>query len=91
MSYATIRKQAFKRQNRAYYSNNIILLVDIKERQKQAYRQRTNMIKQRIAGIILLVILFMLMFETGGGAATLLFGIPAVWMIFSKKYIMNFR
>jgi len=91
VTYATLRKRAFKCQNSANNLDNVISLVDIKERQKQACRQRVNMIKQRITGMILLAILIPLMFETDGGAATLLFGIPAVWMIFSKKYIMNFR
>ena len=91
MSYATVRKQVFKRQNRADYLDNVISLVDIKECQKQACRQRINMYKQKIMGIILLAILIPLMFEADGGAITLIFGIPAIWMIFSKKYIMNFR
>jgi len=71
--------------------NNVISLSAIRKHQRAVRRHRNNMIKQRLMGLGLLAICWIIRVMTGDCLMLLIFGMIALDMLLNPKYIMKFN
>jgi uncharacterized membrane protein len=91
MDKSLVAKKAFTELTSVQNLDNVITLREIKHRQIQARRHAAFMLRQRLIGVILLIV--GLLVEVITKDITVLIFLAPFYLsaIFSKKYIMNFN
>mgnify|MGYP000994292949 FL=1 len=91
MNQSIIIKQPLESPTSGQSRNNIVSLSKIRMHQRAVRRHRNNMIKQRLCGLSIILICFIVRLMTGDLTALCILGWIAFPMLFSKKYMMNFN
>jgi len=91
MNQSTAIKQSTELSVSGQSNRNIISLSKVRIHQKSIQKNRINMIKQRLIGLVLLVISLIVWLMTND-LTVVVFLVPFYGtMIFSRKYIMQFN
>ena len=87
----TVLKQSLQSSTSGQNNNNVVSLRDVKHAKIQARIKAAEILKQRLIGVLLLIVGVITTVMSHDATAFIFLTIFAIPMLFSKKCIMNFR